>query len=96
MPDNSQERGKTSRKLSEILDQGDNGSSKQLALGDAWQCAELQWLVEAVLDDGGGVMFSRTRDGGALCVGFYFDNQRTKRYAADREQWLALLTTLGR
>lgn len=42
--------------------------------------------LQAVLADGGALMFSRTRDGGAICLYLMQGDSRIKVYASDAQE----------
>jgi hypothetical protein len=48
--------------------------------------------VAAVTDGGDAIMFSRTRDGGALCLTIMAGEERIKQYAGDGEEIQKLLS----
>lgn len=50
--------------------------------------------LDSVLREGDAIMFSRTSDGGALCVCVLTATDRLKRYAAHQAELDALLTAL--
>lgn len=50
--------------------------------------------LDAVLKEGDAIMFSRTSDGGAICICVLTANDRLKRYAAHQAELDAVLTAL--
>lgn len=70
--------------------QGTNGNAARAWKSNKksihWQAAGAESLREVITrltDNGCGVMFSRTADGGSLVCGVYAGNDRTKEYITD-------------
>jgi len=81
--------------LSKLMQEADEQDSKLIRLGEVFEQEDLFRLVGTVIDEGGAVLIGRTGDGGALCVKFYLDDSKTKRYVATVEQGQAVLAALG-
>lgn len=78
-----------------ILETDEATPVKQVVLSSVVKADELLELLDDLIDLGHALTVGRTRDGGAIALGFMVGGKPIKRYIATREGWLALLEDLA-
>jgi hypothetical protein len=91
MPGPGNSSSKRRSNLTDRLGSASHNGGKQVELRDTVEDGELMSILETVLEEGAALLFSRTSDGGALCLTFFVDDSKQKVYVANRQQWLELL-----
>jgi len=79
------------RRFRKLQDNAALPPTKQAVIADLVECDELISLLTDLMDEGHALTIGRTRDGGALVLGFLMGGKPIKRYIVSREQWLELL-----
>lgn len=82
------------RKFRKLQDNATLAPTKQAQIEDLVECAELISLLADLMDEGHALTIGRTRDGGALVLGFLMGGKPIKRYIVSRDQWLELLSEM--
>lgn len=95
MPSNAETHRGTRRNFKILQEPFDTSPDRQVDIKTIMDPVELMELLADLLAEGHALTISRTKDGGALCLGFFVGRKAIKRYIASKAEWDRLVEELA-